>query len=399
MKIWIIVAIGLVLGVAAGMGDTWREFAGVQERFPLPDAAGGVGLPVSPDSETMKRGKVVVVNGESHDFGVMENNTKHRHNFIFKNEGDAPITLTKGETSCGKCTISELEKTELQPGESGKATIEWSIESGDAELRQSANIYVAGDPLRKMVQLTVHGLVRQSIRVEPGDIAFSSLSANVSQTGAVRIFAFHTDDLQIVNYKLANPETSGSFDVNIQPLSPDELKKESGARSGLEVQVTAKTGLPLGPINQTIRLVTNYEPVGTLEIPVHGVVVSDISFVGGQNFVKDVNLLRLGLIKSSTGAKVNLHMLVKGPEPDKVTVELGAIDPDDVLTATIGERISINKGAAFMYPVTIEVKPGSRAINRLGVKSGDAGRIMINTTHPQAKQVQLLVQFAVDAVQ
>lgn len=396
MKIWSIAAIGVALGVAAGTGSTWREFAGVNERFPVPGVNGG-GLPTAAEVENIKHGTLVVINGESHDFGVMENNTTVRHDFIFKNEGDAPVRLRKGETSCGKCTISQLEKDELQAGESGKVSVEWTIESQQAEVRQTANIYAQGDPLRPMVQLTVHGVVRQSIRVEPSDIAFSSLSANATQTGSVRIFAFHTDDLQIVDYKLTNPETRASFDIHIQPLSPEELRKETGAKCGLEVQVTAKTGLPLGPINQTIRLATNFEPVGTIEIPVRGVVVSDISFVGGQNFVKDVNLLRLGLIKSNAGAKVNLHMLVKGPEPDKVDVKLGAIDPDDVLSVKLGDRISINNGAAFMYPVTIEVRPGSRAINRLGVSVGDAGRILFETTHPQAKQVQLLVQFAVEA--
>jgi hypothetical protein len=47
-----------------------------------------------------------------------------------------------------------------------------------------------------------------------------------------------------------------------------------------------------------------------------------------------------------------------------------------------------------MYPLDVEVLKGSPITNRLGTKQGKAGKIVLGTTHPTAKEVQLFVRFA-----
>jgi hypothetical protein len=46
-------------------------------------------------------------------------------------------------------------------------------------------------------------------------------------------------------------------------------------------------------------------------------------------------------------------------------------------------------------PLTVEVPPGAPDANYLG-SPGKLGEILLETTHPEAKQVRLLVQLAVE---
>ncbi len=51
-----------------------------------------------------------------YEFGVMELYETGKHEFVFKNTGEAPLVLQKGSTTC-KCTLSQLEDCSIQPGE------------------------------------------------------------------------------------------------------------------------------------------------------------------------------------------------------------------------------------------------------------------------------------------
>lgn len=61
---------------------------------------------------------------ESHDFGKIELNKPAVFTFNFTNVGDAPLIISKVETTCG-CTVSEYTQTPVKKGEKGfvKVTI------------------------------------------------------------------------------------------------------------------------------------------------------------------------------------------------------------------------------------------------------------------------------------
>ena len=69
-----------------------------------------------------------------------------------------------------------------------------------------------------------------------------------------------------------------------------------------------------------------------------------------------------------------------------------------MLRASIGSPAGTESGA-LLYPVKLEIPKGSRLINRLGSadpkKLEGLGEVLIDTTHPQAKQLLLYVRFAV----
>jgi len=55
---------------------------------------------------------------ETHDFGKVALNKPVVYTFNFTNVGDAPLIITKVETTCG-CTVGEYTQTPVKKGEKG----------------------------------------------------------------------------------------------------------------------------------------------------------------------------------------------------------------------------------------------------------------------------------------
>jgi len=179
-------------------------------------------------------------------------------------------------------------------------------------------------------------------------------------------------------------------------MAAGSFEDESHASVARKMLVTVKSGLPLGPINQTIQLEVEAKDKATLEIPIQGTVISDITLVGNSRLDAEHNVLSVGRVRRSEGAQAELRILVKGPDRERIQLTVGERDPEDVLQATIGEPSKIANGAIFLYPLKIEILKTTRVLNRLGTDQGPSGRVVINTTHPQAKQVNLRVRFATE---
>ena len=399
MKLWVLSIAALAAGAALGVGLTASDLADDVAFLPNLEAASSIGpQPHAPPPGA--RPRVEVVGSAEHDFGVMEKDQTRSHTFVFKNVGNAPLKLSKLDTTC-KCTLSELAKDLLAPGETADVTLEWTAKSFAREFRQRARIKTT-DPDRSVVELTIFGRVTQSVRATPEDMVFSNISASEARSADVRVFCYRDRPLKLEFERFVFPDTADYFDVQIQPLSQELIAAEPGAKSGALVTVTVKPGLPLGPIRQTVYFRTNLEET-QLGLPVGGSVSGDISIVAPrQRFNKQKNILLVGGIPGSEGGRYPMHLLVKGPHAAKLKLEVGEVDPADVLQVTLdtANPSRINDGAVLLYPLLVEIPAGSRVVNRLGGAVDGVetrlGRIVIETDHPETRQVLIYVRFAVE---
>jgi len=60
-----------------------------------------------------------VFKATSHDFGKVKQGEVVSHEFVFKNEGGAPLVVEKVETTCG-CTAALVSEKTIAPGKEGK---------------------------------------------------------------------------------------------------------------------------------------------------------------------------------------------------------------------------------------------------------------------------------------
>lgn len=390
MRIWVIAAVSILVGMGAGFGSVYIEFAKVPDQFEPHNRPAPKGLDGDIPTEIPQ---AVVVDGRSFDFGKAQRDSKMKHTFVIKNEGSVPLTLEKGPTSC-KCALSDLESDSIMPGKSGKVTLEWKINVLGKHFRQTAEVYT-NDPVHSTILLEITGKITDMLRMEPRDLVLSSVSVSEGGDTQFRIYGFDIENIEIVEHKFDNQEIAPFFDLTFANLQPADLKSESDASCGVVGTLAVKPGLPLGPINQKIHLKTNIEKASNLELSVTGSVIGDISIVGPRDFSHTASTVRFGTLDSSEGAKTTLRLLVKGPYRRDVDLWVKEIEPADVVVASLGEPKPINDGAVYMYPLTVEIPKNTRSVNCLGVKKGALGKILIETTHPSAKEVPIYVRFAV----
>ena len=389
MKTWLLVALALVVGLAAGVGT-----ALVRVQMTAPDTeamlAGrsGTGRFALPGEPRPK----VVIDETSFDFGTMGDDATKSHSFIFSNEGDDTLALTKGDTTC-RCTLVNLEQTDIPPGESAAVKVQWNAKNLAGPYRQSATIFT-NDPERSRVTLTITGRITAALRVTPSDLVFSHLSVGEPATGEVRLYCYLPQKLEITGHKLKDGESAELFEVTYRPLASDQFKDEPDVKSGCLVTIAIKSGLPLGAFRQRILLTTNLKDSPTVEIPVEGTVDSDISIIGrGWNDKNGV--LTMGTVSGREGAEQTVMLACRGSYSKDVTYKVAHVAPG-LLKVELGKRAEVSRGKVSLTPLTIQIPKGSHPANHLGSEQGDFGRITIETDHPQAPQLRILVRFAVE---
>lgn len=333
--------------------------------------------------------RVLVEGGESFDFGKVETGVLQRHGFVFKNIGQYPLKLRQGTTTC-KCTISNIEREEIAPGQTATVMMEWEVKGTQEEYRQVASIYT-NDPLQRMVTLAVTGRRQVSLFARPNALKFSkaqdeslSLETTVSATQA---------GAKLVSVEFTDPLGNEQFDLSYEPVDPSKSSTPE-AGSAFLIRVTAKPGLPLGAVQQTIRVTTDIEGVAPLDIRLSGTVDSDISVVGaGWNKARDV--LELGTVKRGVEASRKLLLLVKGPHRDQVEFTVEGVDPPQLLV-TLEEGVSKGDGRVRQFPLTITVPADCPTVNRQGTAQGPLATVRLKTTHPAQPELVIPIRFVVE---
>lgn len=396
IAIWafVIVLAGVALGAAASWPDLRRL------NWPAEDLVSAKARNLRMRADPMFNPNLphprAIASETKFDFGEMERGGKQSHGFVIKNEGDAPLTLTKGKTSC-KCTLSGLDKDSIAPGEKATVTLDWSAETDRPVFHQSATI-LTNDPGRPELTFEVDGKIVQHIRLEPSQLAVSKI-AGETKSYEVRVVSVNFDNLRIVGNSFEDPSTAKYIDVSYRTLTPEELntsgEAESAIKGGALVTVTLKPGLPLGLVLQRIRLATNLEQQPEVILPVAATIEGDISVVGGREWNGSRMLLSLGVLKASHTTRRELTLLVRGAAAGKVELHLDKVTPEGI-RVQIGQSREISGGRVQRIPLTIEIPSGMRPVALMGKNQGGYGEIVLSTNHPEIGELRLKLQLAIE---
>ena len=393
MKVSYVVIVAVVLGSMLGVAITWANF---HESPPLTHGTTAAG----PVEAAVHGRPKALVDAPFHDFGPVERDSKVEHIFHVTNMGDAPLTLKAAGTTCTRCTIAELSKSELLPGETGEVKVEYTATNTQPRFRQHASIRT-NDPDQPVVDLTISGLVKSRFRILPDYLVLSRFSSTEGKTAEIKVFAFVAKEISLEKFEFLIPETASLFTATSEPIPGDQLT-DRDALCGLRVLVTAKPGLPLGPIRQTIRLELKMGDRGentVVEVAIEGTVDSDISIVG-KGWNAEYARLRIGEVKSSVGATRDLLLVIRGPHRHDVKITPAVIEPSWI-KVKLGEPTELKTGAdsqrgVTQIPLTIEIPPGLPPVNHLGsTEDGKYAEVILETTHPDVEKIRMFLQFVI----
>ncbi len=429
-SVWTVAALAGLLGLGLGGG-----IAAI-EAIARPMRVGDFSAPTFGGGGDASGGPRAVIESAEHDFGSMGSGQSGRHRFVITNAGDAPLKLSRGQSSCG-CTIAEVGREEIAAGASGEVTVEWRTKGEGGPFRQQV-IVNTNDPRRPDVSLRIMGSVVPAWRAIPPAVVFPKLGTSERQTAVVTLLTYSQPPPILERIVVTEPATADFFSVESRGLRDEELAAigDPQATVGLLVTIETLPGLPLGQLRQTVQ-VRLRSPSGTggdgagnggeggegrgvaagqesrevrpgpeptsleeatgeivVEIPVEGTVTGDLA-VAGRAWDSTTQSVSLGSVSSRTGLRTEVFLTVKGPNRESVRPKLEEVVPSS-MKVDIGESKPVGTGTVRRVPITVSIPPGSPTCNHLGTKQAPPGRIVLATGHPDMPLMEIPVRVSIE---
>jgi hypothetical protein len=369
-------------GAVLGVGISWAGFG----HSPPLDS------PQRTTSAASRQAPKVVVDKPIHNFGLVDRDATSRHAFRFSNAGTATLSLKPGTTSCTACTIAEITRPEVAPGESSEVVVEYSPRYAKPLFEQYV-IILTNDPERPRVELKIHGRVTTRFRLLPETLVLSNVSPARPTTAEVKILCHLSDTLRVAAHRFDENEAAPYFEATSKAIPTGELT--DGATSGCRVLVTVNPGLPLGPFRQALHVTVEMDKGqrADFEVPIEGDVVSDLSIVG-PGWRRENGLLDLGTAESAKGLTRRLNVLVRGDARRDLKIEPVKVDPP-WLKVTLGEPAELNS-SVMRIPLDVEIPPGRPPAVLIGTDQWKFGEIILGVkNHPDVKEIKMRVKLVI----
>ena len=335
--------------------------------------------------------KAVVPESEYH-FEPMAVGASQSHKFLIKNEGEAPLRLKKGKTTC-KCTMSDLAKDSVPVGGETEVELTWTPKAAGPDFRQEASIHT-NDPQNKLVRLIVSGPVHELLTIRPeSGWHLQSLGRNETETLTGEISSMILDKFDIQSIEASSEHVKPAY----RPMTEAELK-ESGAKSGYRLSVAfAPKDMKLGKIEEKIVVHTNLESAHEIPLDITGTFLGSVRLLpnaaksdSGVKWFPELMAINLGTFPAAKGATGCFTMLV-GDMPEGQEFQVQKIESSvKSLTATVSPQEGGPKSSHQAFLVTFQVKPGSPPQSHLRKESA---KVVLKTNHPYAPEITFHVEF------
>ena len=378
-SVWMVAAFAAVTGAVIGGGQAAIEAA--LRPWRIGDFAPGA---IAPPAEA----PVADVPETRYEFGTIGAGAEGSHEFVIHNTGRGPLVLTRGSTSCS-CTVSdfeskdggdELARKEVPPGGSTRLRLKWRGKGPGGPFRQQATVFTT-DPRRPEIAFMIEGLVVPTWKAVPESLALPTITTNAETRAAVKLFTYGTDQPVVEELSATDPQTAQSFRISSSPLGATEIAAETGATGGVAIDVTVSPGLPIGSLRQTISARLRIPEQITVEIPVQGSVSGALALAGGA-WDSSRQALLLGTVSGRTGSRTEVFLTARGPHAAAVKPTVREVIPES-LDVEIGPGKQVGEKGMIRIPISITIPPGSPPANHRCSEQGPAGRIVLDTGHPE----------------
>lgn len=404
----------IILLLAGGLGVLLGKLQGgmqpeTEERFYLVADESSPSLPASPSSAPSKPASpsaVAETSGASNPssaaivefpegtlfkFETMKHGTTMSHKFPIRNAGTAPLKLEKAGSTC-KCTVGELDKNVIMPGETTMINLEWRAVSVVAKFGQSATFRTNASEMPEF-KLEVQGAVIDSFVLDPDSINLGSFASDVGTSREFSIYCY-AEGVDLERLEWSNPDKSQYFKISQTPFSPAESEGHTKALKAYKVKVDVLPGLPVGSIGGSVQLFTNQgEEVDRLQVTVNGTAVSELSLIGGSAFKPDSNILTIGNLTSKDEFSTKLWLVLRGQGHESIEVAIDQKVAKESLKVSLGDRkVEANR---TLIPINFDVPKGAPEAYYPGIGKGTFAEVVVKTTSGRAVELPIFVKLII----
>lgn len=367
-----VVVVALVLG---GFGLWWS--APGSANFPRRSS--------EPEEPKAPSAKAVVPETE-HDFGIVHPSSTIEHVFVIHSEGEAPLELHRGETSC-TCTMSSFDEMVIPPGSAARVTVGMKAKGKkDGPFAESA-LVLTNDPENEVIQLRITGRILRRIAASPEQLLLGSKVRGELRTVSTTVYSQVWEDFEITEVHPTDPE----FRWEISEAEPEALE-ELGAKSGYELVVHVPGKESSGAFRESLRL--QVQPAGksestSLSVGIGGDVAGRFT-VFGPTFNTYARCLPIGLTPSGKEKSGVLTLKLRDPERPVKIVDIhrepGFLEVDV-------QPFKPDKPELGLYRIEVRVPKDAPQCDYM--TAGRQGQVRIETDHPDVREVEFSVSFAV----
>ena len=113
------------------------------------------------------------------DLGLVPKGEKAAHEFVIRNDGDAPLQIQEVRAACG-CTVAEYDKV-IAPGQTGKVRMSVDTATFSGPIAKGVTVFT-NDPATPQMELTVRANVEPFVKVQPGYARYSMVQGEKEGT-------------------------------------------------------------------------------------------------------------------------------------------------------------------------------------------------------------------------
>lgn len=158
------------------------------------------------------------------NFGEIQSGKVIDLKFEFVNDGDTTLIIKNIRTTCG-CTVTQIEKREYKPGESGKIPVKFFSQGYNGKIVKTITV-ITNDKTNQYTRLKITGKVIlkdfASIKIFPDRVDFKDIKVEEKYSKKISIQNTGTIDLVILEVTHA-PEIMVEFEKKI--IKPNEISK------------------------------------------------------------------------------------------------------------------------------------------------------------------------------
>ncbi len=356
----------------------------------------------------IKSPRIEIVGSEEYDFGVMEAGSKGKHKFVVRNAGEFPLALEIIGSTC-KCTIGELTKSSIDPGEQTEIELSWNVVSTGEEFGQSA-ILKTNDPSRGELNLKIKGRVVSEMTMSPKSFDFGTIEASEAVKLESVIYSFLKEPIVVLKPKLTDEtiEKLSTFTIEEIPVEAKEGTRYANAVQAFKIVGEIQPGLPQGSVKQnfgfqfTAKSAVDGEGNHKSEdersffVPITGKIVGAITLVESSRCkLTEAGdyLCSMGTVDPAKTEPQRINVMLRGKYKDTLKLNVGKVEPSELLHAELGE--AIGRGNVTLYPLRIWIDLKATFGSRTGKNADDYGIVWIETDNPEVPPLPLKVLFTV----
>ncbi len=385
------VVLALVLGIGCLVAANWLGSQPLSPENPAPVADAGKApapaLPPEPDAPKIAAEgpypKAVTTETEF-DFGTRLHNSKGQHEFLIRNEGDAPLELValQKDRTC-QCTGATLASNEpVPPGGEVIVELTWQIKQDNPMFRHSAKIRT-NDPNNQVIELVIKGKTEKGFQFDPigggWDLGNVSQEATVSSTKAM--YSRAQDSFEIRQAVCSNPRVKCTW----EPLDAQALANFQ-AKSGYMLHLTVDLADFTGILNENLDISTSDNREEDVVLNVRARRKGPVEIIT-RSWNPETGRLYLGEFPAGEGKRIDASVYVR--VEDEVKLLSAESEHEAVKISWELDTKTQTQSNVRRYRLSIEVPPGAPAQRQ----RDHAEKVLLKFDHSDIGVLEILVDY------